>query len=178
MPQSSLLAVGPTSLGFTQWTVLGSGACASFDPSHCYPDWTIRIRTTDVRAGSPTGPLFNGNLTLIGTIPDLHAPSSANATFQTTDAANKLNVTSGACSSSTYNCSGTTVEYPFYVPVSCSSGTCTAQTTVNTLIAGSLLAGKRSIWQKGVFSLMDPGGNGVAGDFDDQVFETEGLYQP
>jgi hypothetical protein len=100
VPASSIAAVGSSSLGFFRAIVLSTGQCAPFDPSHCFPDVTLRVSITDVRAGSPTGPAFSGSMTGTATIPGANAAQA----IQVTDAKNKRDTSSGNCLSTTTNC--------------------------------------------------------------------------
>jgi len=156
VPASTLVASGPQALAFSRIRVLPVGECAPFDPSHCYPDVTIAGNSTDVHAGSPTGPLFSGSLTGVATLPG----GTVGQAIQVTDARNQRDVSSGACTS--FNCSATTVPLPFPVPVSCSNGTCSAATTANTLAPGSVIAGRRGVVEIGQFQIQDSSGNIVA----------------
>jgi hypothetical protein len=73
----------------------------------------------------------------------------------------------------------------FPVPISCSTtsdpstgSVCGAQTTANTLVPGSVVAGSRAIWQLGQLQVMDQGPDGVPGSPDDNVFEVQGVFAP
>jgi hypothetical protein len=157
VPSSSIVGVGPSALGFSRIRVLGSGQCAPFDSSKCFPDVVISGSATDVRAGSPTGPPFSGSLTGVATIPNATGPATIGNAIQVTDARNQRDVPSGACTAAA-NCSATVVPLPFPVPVTCSSGTCTAQTTANTLAPGSVVSGRRGVVEIGQFQIQDSAG--------------------
>jgi hypothetical protein len=167
-PRSTIAAVGPSSLAFTRIIVLGTGTCAPFDPTKCFPDVTIRVSATDVRAGSPTGPTFSGSMTGTATIPNASGASTVGNAIQITDAKNQRDTPSGACTAAP-NCSGTVVPLPFPIPVTCSAGTCNAQTTANTVAPGSVTAGRRGVIETGQLQLQDSGGN---------VFENQGIFIP
>jgi hypothetical protein len=180
-PRSSLVAVGPRSLGFARLIVLGSGECAPFDSTHCYPDVTIRFNITDVRSGSPTGSDYATpsaqDLTGIATLPG----AAQGETVQITDQNNRLD----SDPPSTFARSATVVPLKFPVPIDCvavanpiDGSVCNAQTTANTLAPGSAVAGKRAIWELGQVQVLDQGANGVPGDSDDQVFEAQGVFVP
>jgi hypothetical protein len=55
---------------------------------------------------------------------------------------------------------------------------CSVQTTVNTLVPGAAIEGKRAIWELGQFSVLDSGADGVPGNPDDRAFEVQGLFVP
>jgi hypothetical protein len=179
-PSSSLVAVGPESLGFTRLIVLGPGQCAPFDATRCYPDVTIRVGVTDVHSGSPTGPDYDTSnpsgqdLTLAATLPGQQAGNG----LQATDLYNQ------AAGQAGFNDPATVTPLSFPVPVGCSpvagaaGSVCGATTTANALVPGSAVAGKRAIWELGEIQLYDQGGNGVPGDADDHVFEAQGVFAP
>jgi len=167
-PRSTIAAVGPASLGFVRIIVLATGACAPFDSTKCFPDITIRVSVTDVRAGSPTGPTFSGSMTGTATIPNASGASTIGNAIQITDAKNQRDTPSGACTAAP-NCSATVVPLPFPVPVTCTSGTCNAQTTANSIAPGSTTAGRRGIIEIGQPQLQDSGGN---------IFENQGIFIP
>jgi len=170
VPRSTIAAVGPNSIGFARIIVLGSGQCAPFDATKCFPDVTIRVNVTDVRAGSPTGAAFTGSMTGTATLPNATGPSTIGNAIQITDARNARDIASGSClGPASYDCSATVVPLPFPVPVSCSAGTCNATTTANTLAPGSIVAGRRGIVEIGQLQLQDSANN---------VFETQGIFIP
>jgi hypothetical protein len=163
--------------------VLGQGECAPFDSSACAPDFTIRVQVTDVRAGSPTGPDYDpagqSDLTAVETLPDYSGPATSGRGAQITDLSNALDT------GTPYDRAATVTPLSFPVPLSCTptasaalGSSCNAQTTANTLVPGSAQAGKRAIWELGQLELLDQGPNGAAGDSDDRVFETEGVFVP
>jgi hypothetical protein len=53
--------------------------------------------------------------------------------------------------------------------VTCSSGTCNAQTTANTLAPGSVIAGRRGVVEIGQFNILDSANN---------VVSTQGIMIP
>jgi hypothetical protein len=182
-PASAAVAVGPQSLGFERLLVLSTGQCAPFDPTRCAPDMTIRVQITDVRSASPTGadydPAGATDLTAVATLPDYNAAATTGKGAQVTDKDNK------ADSGTLYNKAATVVPLSFPVPVGCTAtastsigSTCNAQTTMNSLVPGSALAGKRAIWELGQLQVLDRGANGTPGDADDKVFEVEGIFVP
>ena len=168
VPASSIAAVGPASLGFVRLIVLQTGQCAPFDSTKCFPDVTIRVNVTDVRAGSPTGPTFSGSMTGTATIPNASGPSTIGNAIQITDAKNQRDTPSGLCTAAP-NCSATVVPLPFPIPVTCTSGTCNAQTTENTVAPGSVTAGRRGVVEIGQLQLQDSAGN---------IFEDQGILIP
>ena len=149
VPGSGIAAVGPESLGFVRFVVLQPGQCAKFDSTHCYPDFTVEVSVTDVRAGGPTGPPFSGLLTGHARLPSLSG--SAPFAVQVTDA------------------TGTVVPLPFPVPINCTSGTCSAQTTGNTVVPGLATGGKRTVIEIGQLQIVDQNGDS---------FESQGYFLP
>jgi hypothetical protein len=170
VPTSSTLAVGPSSLGFVRFIVLQSGQCAPFDPTKCYPDASVRVSVTDVRSGTPTGPPYSGGFLLRGNFVDSSKVAGLDDdSIQITDAKNQLDSPKGACTTA-YNCSATQLLVPFSLPVSCSSGTCNAQTTLNTMCAaGCITAGGRAVFEIGQLETADMSGN---------RFEDQGIFLP
>jgi len=169
VPASSVAAVGGNSIGFVRIIVLGNGQCAPFDATKCFPDVTIRVSVSDVHAGSPTGPLYSGAMTGTATIPNTTGASTVGNAIQITDAKNALDVTNGACVAGTYNCSATVTPLPFPIPVTCSSGSCQASTTANTIAPGSITAGRRGVVEIGQLQLQDSANN---------IFEVQGILIP
>jgi hypothetical protein len=89
--------------------------------------------------------------------------------------------------------SGTGQDFPLEVPVQCAAtaGTeganCALTTTVNSLFPGSILDGKRAIWEIGDLKVKDAGPNGTGyasgcpsacGDGDEAVFMRPGVFVP
>jgi hypothetical protein len=182
-PTSSLIAVGPGSLGFARLIVLGSGECAPFDSSVCAPDFTIRVNITDVRSATPTGPDYDpsgaADLIALATLPNYSGPASTGSFAQITDKNNK------ADSGTLYNKAATVTPLPFPISLSCTAtanasvgSTCNAQTSANSLVPGAAVAGKRAIWELGQLQVLDRGANGTAGDSDDRLFEVQGVFVP
>jgi hypothetical protein len=183
-PSSSLVAVGPKSLGFARLIVLQSGECAPFDSTRCYPDATIRFNITDVRSGGATGPDYDPSgsqdLTGAAALADTSGPSTSASAVQITDKNNKLD------SGTTYDQPATVTPLAFPIPIGCtatpsdpgSGSTCNVQTTANTLFPGAAVAGKRAIWELGQLQVLDQGANGTPGDADDKLFEVQGVFVP
>ena len=81
---------------------------------------------------------------------------------------------------------GTAQDSSFPVTVPCASGSCTAGTTANTLVPGTVVEGKRSVWELGQIEVRDAGPNGtgyancppVCGDGDESTFLREGVFVP
>jgi hypothetical protein len=78
---------------------------------------------------------------------------------------------------------GSALSFP--IPVDCVAtddltlgSVCSAQTTANTLVPGSVVAGERALWELGQLQLLDPGPDGTAGNSDDAVFEDQGVFAP
>jgi hypothetical protein len=183
VPASGLVAVGPKSLSFARFRVLGTGQCAPFNPSACYPDFTLTISATDVRSGSASGPDYdtsdpNGaDLTFTATFPG----AASGDGLQLTDRYNRPQSDAAAA----YDKSATTSSLRFPVSVNCTAtadttvgSTCSAQTTANTLAPGAAVAGNRALWELGQIQMLDQGADGVPGNGDDSVFAVEGVFVP
>jgi hypothetical protein len=89
--------------------------------------------------------------------------------------------------------SATVQDFDLQVPVQCvatataDGGNCAVTTTVNSLLPGSILDGKRSIWSLESVKVLDPGPNGTGfgsgcpttcGDGDETVFMRPGVFVP
>jgi len=88
-------------------------------------------------------------------------------------------------SPTTSNRAATMVDILFPVPVDClptGSATlgsvCGVNTTSNSLVPGSVIAGKQAIVEAGEVVGIDSGPNGIPGDSDGEIFATQGLYLP
>jgi hypothetical protein len=80
---------------------------------------------------------------------------------------------------------GTTQVIPYSFPGSCVSttgttigSTCTANTTADALVPGTVVENRRAVWQLGQVEVRDAGPNTIAGDGDDSTFARQGLFIP
>jgi subtilase family protein len=88
---------------------------------------------------------------------------------------------------------GTTVDTDLEIPVSCSATTasigaeCALTTTLNSVLPGIVLEGKRAIWQLAQVEIQDAGPNGTGygtgcprgcGDGDEATFMRQGVFVP
>ncbi len=80
---------------------------------------------------------------------------------------------------------GTVVDTRFPFAVSCTAtpdtavgSTCSISTTANAVVAGSVVADQRTIWQLGQIQVYDGGTSGVAGSGDATLFMDQGLFVP
>jgi hypothetical protein len=80
---------------------------------------------------------------------------------------------------------GTMQTIPYSAPVNCvatastsTGSTCDLNTTVNALVPGAILEGRRTIWQFGQISVMDAGPDTIAGNGDDAPFLRQGVFVP
>jgi hypothetical protein len=76
-----------------------------------------------------------------------------------------------------------TINYS--APVDCVStvdtsigSTCTASTTADALVPGTVIEGRRAIWELGQIEVKDAGPNAIAGDGDDATFLRQGIFVP
>jgi hypothetical protein len=79
----------------------------------------------------------------------------------------------------------TVIDIPFPVNASCVAtastsvgGTCSANTSANAVVAGSVLDGKRAVVEIGQLQINDGGASGTAGAADTEVFEVQGIFIP
>ena len=75
---------------------------------------------------------------------------------------------------------------PFRFAVACAAtagtslgGTCSLQSTFNAIVPGSVVEGKRAIWELGQVDVFDGGADDQAGTTSDNtLFERQGLFVP
>jgi hypothetical protein len=80
----------------------------------------------------------------------------------------------------------TTVDIPFSFALGCRDlgslrrvgATCSAATSANAVVPGTVSGGARSIWQVGEVELYDGGEDGVADTPDNDLFEVQGVFTP
>jgi hypothetical protein len=74
---------------------------------------------------------------------------------------------------------GTVQDTSFPVTVPCAAGSCGVSTTANAVIPGSVLEGKRAIWQLGQVQVYDGGSDGLASTTgDNTLFMDQGVFIP
>jgi hypothetical protein len=89
---------------------------------------------------------------------------------------------------------GTVVDTPLEVPFLCTTtagvhigARCTVNTTMDSLLPGAVVEGKRAVWQTGAIEVSDAGPNGngygsgcppACGDGDEAVFMRQGVFVP
>jgi hypothetical protein len=74
-------------------------------------------------------------------------------------------------------------EFPVTVPCAATASdsigaTCGVTTSFNAVVAGSVIEGKRSIWELGPVTVYDGGASETAGAADAQPFEQQGVFVP
>ena len=81
--------------------------------------------------------------------------------------------------------SGTQADQSLFFPVPCTAtvdmtvgSTCSIATTVNTLVPGAVLEGKRAVWQVQEIDVFDGGADGDPNTDPNTLFETEGVFSP
>jgi PKD repeat protein len=81
--------------------------------------------------------------------------------------------------------SGTTQDTPFRFAVPCAAtpadpagGTCDVATSVEAVLPGAVVEGKRAIWALGPLQLFDGGSDGVASTSPNTLFLTQGVFVP
>jgi len=79
----------------------------------------------------------------------------------------------------------TVIDIPFPVPASCANtastaegGLCTANTSANTVVPGSVKTGKRAIVEVGQITNTDGGPDGLNGTTPNTLFEVQGIFIP
>ena len=159
---SSFLTVGwnanqTESIGFVSYKVVAGNPSTPANEA----DVSLTLSLTDVRWKSNLAD-YGGQLQLRGSV-------------RTTD---RLN-------GSGQNESGTVLDTEFPVTVQCTAtasasvgGSCSLSTTFNAIVPGSVIEGKRAIWQLGQVQVYDGGQSGTAGASDATLFETQGVFVP
>jgi hypothetical protein len=160
-PGSVLAAVGTISQSSAQMTVVPGDT----DPTNGnQANISITASLTDIQAvaGGDYNPNASG------------ADLTAVTRLRTTDKANGYG-----------GLPATATEYDFKVPIDCSStpnpsvgSTCTANTTANALIPGLIQEQRQTVVQAFRVRIDDSGANGIRGDSDDRIFETQGAFVP
>jgi hypothetical protein len=80
--------------------------------------------------------------------------------------------------------SATMVNIAFPIPMDClptataDGSSCGVNTTASALAPGSVGAGYSAVWQIGQIQLKDSGPDGTRGNSDDQVFASQGIFEP
>ncbi len=79
----------------------------------------------------------------------------------------------------------TVIDIPFPVGATCANtaattegGLCTANTSANTVVPGSVKTGKRAIVEVGQISITDGGADGLNGTTPNTLFEVQGIFIP
>jgi streptogramin lyase len=75
------------------------------------------------------------------------------------------------------------IQFPVTLPCSATANpmvgsTCAVSTSANAVMPGSVIAGKRAIWELGQVQVFDGGASGTAGASDATLFEDEGVFVP
>jgi hypothetical protein len=124
-------------------------------------DVKLRVSATDVRRSSGLSD-YTGELL-------------ASATLRITDQYNGSSLTDPATASD--------LNYSFWAPCQATAdtgtgGDCAIVTTADSLVPGTVLESKRTIWQLGQVKLFDGGPDDVAATQDNTLFEDQGLFVP
>jgi len=80
---------------------------------------------------------------------------------------------------------GTVADLAFPIPLDCIpttdaslGSTCGVNTTANALVPGVAKDGDAAVWQLGEIEIKDSGPDGIRGNADDELFETQGVFLP
>ena len=83
------------------------------------------------------------------------------------------------------NTPATVQDIAFPIPLDCIptadlsiGSTCGANTSANALVPGVVKASDAAVWQIGEIEIKDSGPDGIRGNADDQLFETQGVFLP
>jgi hypothetical protein len=81
--------------------------------------------------------------------------------------------------------SATAEDMDFPITASCAEtvettigATCSISTTLDAVVPGAVVGGKRANWQLGQIQVYDGGASGIAGASDANLFEDAGIYTP
>jgi hypothetical protein len=126
-------------------------------------DVRFSVSATDIRRASNLGD-YTGQLQVVHTL-------------RLTDRRNAGNFT--------VDVPGTMRDYDLKFPVPCTAtastsigSTCAVTTTADALAPGTVLEGKRSLWDLGHVRVFDGGSDGVASTDDNTLFLTQGVFVP
>jgi hypothetical protein len=76
----------------------------------------------------------------------------------------------------------TDTDIPVNIPCAATpgpeGGLCAVQTSINSLMPGTVLHGNRTIWELGQVSVYDGGADGDADTADNSLFEVQGTFTP
>jgi hypothetical protein len=141
-------------------------------------DLIVLIQVNDVRCGPGGGAACPGGVTA-----DFTGKLVLRATARLTDRMN------GGVNGD----AATTLHFPLDLPAQCNAtptddgATCDTTTTLNALLPGAIVEGKRAILELGEMRVYDPGPNGTGfgtgcppacGDGDETVFMRQGVFVP
>jgi hypothetical protein len=155
----------------------------------------------DVNAGDPSTPTDEADVGVSISLTDVRCAGTTAAcpSGQGSDYAGRLLARTGLRITDRYNGpgqdeNGTVVETDLEMPFTCSvtagtgtGGSCALNTTLDSLVPGAVVEGKRAIWQLGAVTVSDAGPNGTGygggcpstcGDGDEAVFMRQGIFIP
>jgi hypothetical protein len=137
-------------------------------------DVLITSSTTDVRCLPATAASVCGTANAADG-PDYSGELQGNATIRISDHYNGPGLNEAA----------TVVDIPFPVNASCVAtaatnvgGTCTANTTANTVVPGSVKDTQRAVVEIGQLQVNDGGADGLVSTADNTLFEVQGIFIP
>jgi hypothetical protein len=144
-------------VGSLRWTVIVGNANTEANEA----DVKLTVGLSDVRNTTSLTD-YTGNLT-------------AQADMQITDMSNAPEAPEP----------GTMQSIKYQAPVSCVAtgstsvgSNCAVDTTANALVPGTVLEGRRTIWQFGQMEIKDPGPDTILGNGDDTIFLRQGVFVP
>jgi hypothetical protein len=134
--------------------------------------------------GDPSNPLSASDLNVNVSITDVRRASDLS------DYAGELQLRGNIRITDQFNGGGTDeagtvqdTEVPATIPCAETASTvigatCALATTVNAIVPGAIVKGKRAIWELGSVRVYDGGASETAGAADARLFETQGLFVP
>jgi hypothetical protein len=137
-------------------------------------------------AGNPSTTADEANLKLIASTTDVRRKSDLADYTGELQTWVRLRLTDRANADSPSRNAATTDEIPFTFTVPCTpttatdrGSTCSVNTTADTLAPGTVVEGKRSIWDLAKVQLIDGGPDGLASSkTGNTLFEVEGVFVP
>jgi hypothetical protein len=136
-------------------------------------DVLIKANITDVRCKPATAATVCASANTADG-PDYSGGLQGNATIRISDHYNGPTLTEAA----------TVVDIPFPVGASCATtvntigGLCTANTSANAVVPGSVKDAQRAVVEIGQISISDGGADGNVSTADNTVFEVQGIFIP
>jgi hypothetical protein len=137
-----------------------------------------------VLPGDPATPQDEADVRLVASISDVFAQGAVVSDYlgelQASFALRITDRQNGSSGTDTATGSGfpLAVRLPCTATVTDAGSTCSVDTTADALSPGSVIEGKRSIWEVGQVQVFDGGADGLVSTSPNTLFATQGLFVP